>query len=586
MANLADILTGNIDVWTSAIERRSSAGRGRSKKFSLYGIEKLRALILDLAVRGKLVMQHPNEENASELVKTYRKMKFSSVKIGRGKKVKVSEQIQQAELPFKLPANWAWVRLFDIGALSGGMTPSMNRSDFWNGDIVWLSPKDIKSDELVDSELKISQLGLHKTGLELYPPGSLFMVARSGILQRTFPVSINRVAATANQDLKVLIPYLGGQERYLQIMFRGLTGFLLRNMVKTGTTVQSLKYAEFEQQPFPIPPLAEQHRIVAKVDELMALCDAMEAGTYEAIEAHELLVGNLLTTLTRSKNAEELAGNWARIETHFDTLFITEASIDQLKQTILQLAVMGKLVPQDPNDEPASELLKRISKEIAAYSKSEGIRPPQPDRIEAGTEPFTLPDSWQWTRLCSLFRVITDGDHQPPPKADSGVAFLTIGNVTTGTLDFEGCRLVPEAYFQSLAPYRTPAKGDILYTVVGATYGRPAIVETDRDFCVQRHIAILKPVENTDLQYMAWLLSSPLVYEQASKSTTGTAQPTIALRPLRNFAVPLPPLPEQRRIAAKIDELFGVCDALKARLVHAQRKQIQFADAVASKAVA
>jgi type I restriction enzyme S subunit len=157
------------------------------------------------------------------------------------------------------------------------MTPSMNRSDFWDGEIVWLSPKDIKSDEVADSELKISALGLAETRLELYRPGCLFIVARSGILKRTLPVAINRVPAAANQDMKVLAPFLEGQERYLQIMFRGLTGFLLRELVKTGTTVQSLKYAEFEQQPFPLPPLAEQHRIVAKVDELMALCDRLEA---------------------------------------------------------------------------------------------------------------------------------------------------------------------------------------------------------------------------------------------------------------------------------------------------------------------
>ncbi|MBE9188682.1 restriction endonuclease subunit S, partial [Microcoleus sp. LEGE 07076] len=172
------------------------------------------------------------------------------------------------------------------------------------------------------------------------------------------------------------------------------------------------------------------------------------------------------------------------------------------------------------------------------------------------------------------------------PKADRGVAFLTIGNVTTGTLDFEDCRLVPETYFQSLAPYRTPAKGDILYTVVGATYGRPAIVDTDREFCVQRHIAILKPVSNMDLRFTSWLLSSPLVYEQASKSTTGTAQPTIALRPLRNFLVPLPPIKEQQRIAEKVAQLLGICEVLKARLAESQRQQVQFADAVASKAVA
>jgi type I restriction enzyme S subunit len=185
-----------------------------------------------------------------------------------------------------------------------------------------------------------------------------------------------------------------------------------------------------------------------------------------------------------------------------------------------------------------------------------------------------------------LFKVITDGDHQPPPKADEGVAFLTIGNITTGRLDFAGCRLVPQAYFQSLAPYRTPAKGDILYTVVGATYGRPAVVETDRNFCVQRHIAILKPVEAMSVRFLVTLLASPLIYDQASRSTTGSAQPTIALRPLRNFLVPLPPLAEQHRIVAKVEVLMTLCDQLEASLTATAATRRRLLDALLAEALA
>lgn len=257
-------------------------------------IKRLRQTILNLAVRGKLVPQDANDEPASELLKRIAKEKARLVKAGEIRKPKPSEPIRDEELPIKLPTNWAWARLCEIGNLSGGMTPSMNRSDFWDGDIVWLSPKDIKSDEVADSDLKISALGLAETRLELYQPGCLFMVARSGILKRTFPVSINRVPAAANQDMKVLAPFLDGQERYLQIMFRGLTDFLLRELVKTGTTVQSLKYAEFEQQPFPLPPLAEQHRIVAKADALMALCDRLEASLDQTAATRRRLLDALL----------------------------------------------------------------------------------------------------------------------------------------------------------------------------------------------------------------------------------------------------------------------------------------------------
>jgi type I restriction enzyme S subunit len=184
-----------------------------------------------------------------------------------------------------------------------------------------------------------------------------------------------------------------------------------------------------------------------------------------------------------------------------------------------------------------------------------------------------------------LFRVITDGDHQPPPRADAGVAFLTIGNITTGKLDFSGCRFVPEAYIRSLAEYRTPVKGDIMYTVVGATYGRPALVETDRPFCVQRHIAILKPASEMHPRFLVYLLTSPLVYKQASSSTTGTAQPTIALRPLRNFLVPVPPLAEQHRIIVKVDELMTLCDRLEASLAETEADSRRLLEAVLHEAL-
>jgi type I restriction enzyme S subunit len=278
------------------------------------------------------------------------------------------------------------------------------------------------------------------------------------------------------------------------------------------------------------------------------------------------------------------AASWARLTAPETETFPTHAraalqtlptlttrpdQIKTLRQTILNLAVRGKLVEQDPADEPAAELLKRIGGEIAAYSKSERITQTLPASVEASEQEFDLPKGWSWTRLCGLFKVITDGDHQPPPKADHGIAFLTIGNVTTGKLDFEGCRTVPAAYFDALPRYRTPRKGDILYTVVGATYGRPALVETDRPFCVQRHIAIMKPSASMDLRFLLHLLASPMIYDQATKGTTGTAQPTIALRPLRNFVVALPPLAEQHRIVAKVDALMALCDQLESSLITA-----------------
>ncbi|HBI5429060.1 TPA: restriction endonuclease subunit S, partial [Salmonella enterica] len=164
---------------------------------------------------------------------------------------------------------------------------------------------------------------------------------------------------------------------------------------------------------FSLPPLCEQIRIVTKVEELMSLCDQLEQHSLTSLDTHQQLVETLLTTLTDSQNADQLAENWSRISEHFDTLFTTEASIDALKQTILQLAVMGKLVPQDPNDEPASELLKRIAQEKAQLVKDGKMKKQKPlPPISDEEKPFELPDGWEWVKLGNILHDIKYGTSQ------------------------------------------------------------------------------------------------------------------------------------------------------------------------------
>jgi type I restriction enzyme S subunit len=176
------------------------------------------------------------------------------------------------------------------------------------------------------------------------------MVARSGILKRTFPVAINRVPAAVNQDLKVLRPFVKEMEKYLQLMLRGLTDFIISRLVKTGMTVQSLKYDEFANQVFPLPPLAEKKRIVAKVDELMSICDALESQQQERELRKSVLVRSSLSRFAEAPTPENLG-------------YLFHKSYDippsELRKSILTLAVQGKLVPQDPNDEPARHIVKK-----------------------------------------------------------------------------------------------------------------------------------------------------------------------------------------------------------------------------------
>jgi type I restriction enzyme S subunit len=171
-----------------------------------------------------------------------------------------------------------------------------------------------------------------------------------------------------------------------------------------------------------------------------------------------------------------------------------------------------------------------------------------------------LPSRWTWAELRQVCTSITDGDHQAPPQVPSGIPFLVIGNIRTGTLDFTNCRHVPPEYFESLDPARRPQKGDVLYSLVGS-YGIPVLIRDDRPFCVQRHIGILRPSPQINRAFLALVMSSQAVFDQATQYATGTAQLTVPLSGLRRIRIPLPPRQEQDRIVAAIEEQFTRADA-------------------------
>jgi type I restriction enzyme S subunit len=243
-------------------------------------IAPLRQSILEMAVRGKLTRREAGDESAKELLKRLaKKPTFFTV--------------QDDERPFDLPEGWAWIRFKDIGEIYGGKTPSMNNSEYWDGDIPWVSPKDMWEDVVTGSEKMITKKALDQ--MKLVPENSILIVVRSGILKRKLPVSINAVKITVNQDLKVIVPNMLGISRYLQLMLQGMQPLILKKLVKQGTTVQSVKWDEFVNSPFPLPPLAEQERIVKRVEQLLGWCDALEAQLKSAEEVRERLVESVLS---------------------------------------------------------------------------------------------------------------------------------------------------------------------------------------------------------------------------------------------------------------------------------------------------
>ncbi|WP_318457554.1 restriction endonuclease subunit S [Photobacterium leiognathi] len=589
------LITQHIDTWTSAVKTKSTTGRGSSKKLELYGVKKLRELILELAVRGKLVPQDPNDEPASVLLERIAKEKAQLVKEKKIKKPKKLLEISEEEKGFALPVGWEWSHLQDLTTyIQRGKGPKYAES----GSVKVVSQKCVQNSgfDLAPARYVTDEsLDAYQEERFLRDNDILWNSTGTGTVGRANVINDIPYQKIVADSHVTVIRLTNVYSRFLWCFIMA-PGVQLRispdneNALVSGSTKQvELNTSSVISLVVPVAPLAEQHRIVAKVDELMALCDQLEQQTEASIEAHQLLVSTLLNTLANSADVDELMENWARISDHFDTLFTTEESIDQLKQTILQLAVMGKLVPQDPNDEPASVLLERIAEEKAQLIKEKKIKkqkalPP----IADDEKPFDLPTGWEWCRT------IDAGDiklgRQRSPKDHSGpymTPYLRVANVHDNridTTDVKEMNFTPEEQKTFSLEY-----GDILLNEGQSKelVGRPAMYRNEiPGACFQNTLLRFKVWSGVNAEFSLLYFRHCLYsgrFQKAVKQTTNMAHLSAAR--LIPIEFPLPPEKEQIRIVAKVEQLTGICNQLNIRLRDFQTTQLHLTDAIVEQVV-
>ncbi|HGF5226149.1 TPA: restriction endonuclease subunit S [Vibrio parahaemolyticus] len=584
-----NLITEHIDIWTSAVKTKSASGRGSSKKLELYGVKKLRELILELAVRGKLVPQNPNDEPASVLLDRIAEEKKKLIENKKLRKSKDLNEISEKDIPYRIPSTWKWCYLSDLGSIIGGGTPKSNEDVYWTDKgVKWLTPADLyglKSKYIGSGKRDITNLGLEKSSAQLLPKGSVLFSSRAPIGY----VAITSNELATNQGFKSVVPIFQELSEYIYYFLKRSGKFI--DAEASGTTFKEVSGTVVSKVLTPLPPIAEQHRIVAKVDELMALCDQLEQQTEASIEAHQVLVTTLLDTLTNSADADELMQNWARISEHFDTLFTTEESIDQLKQTILQLAVMGKLVPQDPSDEPAAELLKRIAEEKAQLVKDKKIKkqkalPP----INEDEKPFELPNGWEWCRLEDVVDIqsgITKGRKLAGRELKT-IPYLSVANVQRGYLILNNVKEI-DLPIDELEKYSVE-DGDLLITEGGDwdKVGRTAIWRSEVPYMAhQNHVFKARPFLKE--QSEAWLemyLNGPFArkyFAGSSKQTTNLA--SINKTQLRSCLIAVPPRDEKKEISDRVQELVGMCDLLLEGIRASLQTQLQLTDVIVDQVV-
>ena len=585
------LITDHIDIWSSALQTRSTAGRGSNGKIDLYGIKKLRELILELAVRGKLVPQDPNDEPASELLKRIAAEKAELVKLGKIKKQKPLPEISEDEKPFELPVGWEWVRLGDI---TSKITDGVHHTPkYLNEGVAFISVKDIDGNKISFNNCKfISQEQHEEINQRCNPEKGDLLICRIGTLGRVTIVDTDRPFSlfVSVGLIKTLLNAFSVD--YLHKAFYSPCLLSQMEEIKVGGShTNKLNLGDIPNLLIPFPAEKEQEKIVVKIAKLMSLCDQLEQQSLTSLEAHQQLVETLLTTLTESQNAEELAEHWARISQHFDTLFTTETSIDVLKQTILQLAVMGKLVQQDPNDEPASELLKSIEQEKAQLVKEGKIKKQKPlPPISDDEKPFELPVGWEWCRFEDIVDIqsgITKGRNLIGRELIS-VPYLRVANVQRGYLDLSEVKTI-EIPADEKDKYHVKSN-DLLITEGGDwdTVGRTAIW-TDATFYVanQNHVFKARPLVNElNIKWLETFMNSSVsrdYFASASKQTTNLA--SINKTQLRGCFIALPPISETSRILDQYISLLNVCDSLKSCLKSAQQTQLHLADALTDAAL-
>ncbi len=548
------------------------------------GVARLRELVLSLAVQGKLVPQDPSDETASSLLQRIHEEKDVLVAAGKIKRDKVSPTVAIDEAPFDLPDTWLWTKL---GAVAKKITDGTHHSpaNFAAGDFKYLSAKNIKSWGIDLTDVTYVPAAVHR---EIYSrcdpePGDILYI-KDGATTGVLTINTLREQFSLLSSVGVVKPSCGLASEYLALLMRSPFFYQAMRDGMTGVAITRVTLSKLGAALVPLPPLAEQARIVARVDELMRLCDALEAkGRLEA-EQHARLLGTLLGTLTDSSTPEELAANWQRVADHFDLLLDRPEAVDALEQTILQLAVRGLLVPQDAADVPAQELSVQIQRLRKSRRK---ITPPDSDAIaDAGVE---LPSGWSW---CSVDQVsaddetaITDGPFGANLKTEhyieaEGFRVIRLQNIGAGVFRDEHRAYIDEERYNRLIRHAAHA-GDIVVAGLVDESIRCCIVPEGVGAAIVKADCYRFAVhENVSTEYLCLYLCSETAHRFASAHHHGLTLTRIGLGNFRSVPVPLPPAGEQRRIVARVNELRRFCAGLRLLLDRGRYAQAALAEAL------
>jgi type I restriction enzyme, S subunit len=553
------------------------------------GIKKLRELILTLAMQGKLVPQDLNDEPASELLKAIEAEKQRLVKEGKIRKSKLLPRIKPDELPYLPPKGWEWSRLGNYCYIfSGNAFKSQDFNSIGGTKTIKITNAGVRelieTDDFLPEKFSTEYLDYQVRKNDLILALTRPYIS-SGLKISICPLSYD--GALLNQRVAAIRPF-----RFFSFVFQFLCSPHVLNIYqqrfRDSGLQPNLKTEDVTDVIVPIPPLAEQHRIVAEIDRLMARCDELEKlradRSQKLLTVHTAALDNLL----KAKESSDFSTAWHFITQNFSELYSVKENVAELRKTILQLAVMGKLVPQDPNDEPASELLKAIEFEKQRLVKEGKIKLQKPlSKTSLEEMPYSLPNGWEWSRLEDIVDIssgVTKG-RKLNSKEIIALPYLRVANVQRGYLDLD---IIKEIEIAKDEIERFELKERDLLITEGGDWdkvGRTAIWKAEIPLCIhQNHIfkarrLLMKQNEKWIEEYMNSSIARTY-FANASKQTTNLA--SINKTQLRGCPIPLPPLAEQQRIVAEINRLMALCDRLEESIEATKGKQTDLLNALMS----
>ncbi len=535
-------------------------------------VARLRRFVLDLAVRGKLVPQVAGDEPASELLKRIAKEKVRLAKTGEIKRDKPLPATSDPVVDFDIPSGWAAAYLGDVSVCLDYRRVPINSTER-EGRIEGKVPENLFpyygatqqqgwiDDYLFDGELVL----LGEDGVPFFEP------LRTKAYLITGKSWVNNHAHVFQGILtspRFLVHYLNVFDYAGRVV---------------GATRAKLNQAQAVVIPVALPPLAEQDRIVAKVDELMALCDRLEAARAEREATRDRVAAASLARLN-APDPDTFAEDTSFALNALPALTARPDQIKQLRQTILNLAVRGKLVAQDAGDEPASELLKRIAKEKARRVAQGTLREQKPlPPIEVSEVEFELAQGWQWVRMAEVIKLWNGFAFKSGDFQSSGVPVVRIGDLQDGVVTLSGAACVSEAVANTVGPEVWIPPDALLIAMSGATTGKTAFNRTGTPLLLNQRVGRIE-VFSISVNFLRFFFET-IVARNLSISF-GTAIPNLSAQQINETIIPLPPLAEQHRIVAKVDELMGLCDRLEASLIATATTRRRLLDAVLAEVLA